>query len=453
MNLTAILILGLYALGLAAALLRHPIFGLFSYLFIFYNPPAASWWGAEIPDLRWSLLAAVVTLIATIWRASSSTGPSWFANWGVRLLFAYTLWVWIQSIWAVDISKNLEGAILFTKYLVLAYLITHIVLNEEGFEFFSWVHVVGCFMWGWIAYTTPQGGRLESIGAGDVAGSNGAAMHLTTGLFFAGIMFLTLPGSKRWVVLLMIPFLLNAFVLALSRGGFLGLLSGGVVSFYLSPRTYRKHIYAAAALAVLLLLLLAHPLFWERVGTLQTSDVSTMDVSAKGRLDLINYQWKMFLDNPLGVGHRGNEVLSPRYMPQELLEGQGVLVAEEKRIAAHNTFMAVLVDQGLPGAIMFILLITWFTVSFVHLKSLDDKGLAPLLGMYRVALGCSFVSWFVAGQFSNFMKAEVWIWILALLVALTRVSHESIKNERVNTSESSVHERNRTVAVSQVSLS
>lgn len=64
MSISALVFVGVYAIGLLLAFARHPGYGVFAYLWVFYNHPPSRWWGAELPELRWSLIAAVVTLIA-----------------------------------------------------------------------------------------------------------------------------------------------------------------------------------------------------------------------------------------------------------------------------------------------------------------------------------------------------------------------------------------------------
>lgn len=64
MSLTAFGFLIVYAALLLIALVRFPFAGLLAYLWAFYNHPPSRWWGADLPDMRLSLVAAIVTLIA-----------------------------------------------------------------------------------------------------------------------------------------------------------------------------------------------------------------------------------------------------------------------------------------------------------------------------------------------------------------------------------------------------
>ena len=64
MSLMALGYLLLYFGGLGAALVRHPMWGLYAYFLAFYVHPPSRWWSAEVPDLRWSYIAAIATCVA-----------------------------------------------------------------------------------------------------------------------------------------------------------------------------------------------------------------------------------------------------------------------------------------------------------------------------------------------------------------------------------------------------
>jgi hypothetical protein len=64
MSLTAIGFVLVFVAAIGLSLIRHPIYGLFAYMWAFYNNPVSRWWGQDLPDLRWSLSAAIVTLVS-----------------------------------------------------------------------------------------------------------------------------------------------------------------------------------------------------------------------------------------------------------------------------------------------------------------------------------------------------------------------------------------------------
>ena len=56
MSLTGLAFLLAFAAGIGLAVMRHPLFGLYTYIAVFYLHPPSRWWGETLPDLRWSLL-------------------------------------------------------------------------------------------------------------------------------------------------------------------------------------------------------------------------------------------------------------------------------------------------------------------------------------------------------------------------------------------------------------
>ena len=176
MSITSIVYLLVFAGGLILAF-RNPIFGLSVYLWAFYNNPQTRWWSDQVPDLRWSLIAAIVTLVAfAVHSVGGAGGPARTTassselggspkqqrlSFGFWCLALFACWAWIQSSWALDPQTHLEGCILFTKYVVLFFIVDRLITTERHLELFAWAHVGGCFHWGWIAYTRHSVGRFE----------------------------------------------------------------------------------------------------------------------------------------------------------------------------------------------------------------------------------------------------------------------------------------------------
>ncbi len=424
MSITALVFVGIFAVGSFLALVRHPIFGLLTYLWVFYNPPTERWWGSGLPDLRWALVAGVVTLVA-VWRIQVPINrPPWHANWGVRLLILFTTWLWVQNAWALDGGQQLFLSILFTKYIVVFYIVYRIVHDERSVSLFFWANVIGCFIWGWDAYNATVSGRLEAIGGTDVSGANGASMQLLVGLILAGFMFLEQRGVKRWILLIMIPFILNAIILTGTRGAFIAMIASGLAAFFLARRPYRFRVYAISVLAVVLLFRLGNDLFWQRMGTLEATQEQEMEKSERSRLVIARANWAMALEYVFGVGHRGNEILSPDYIPEEYL------YSKTGTRAAHNTSMAILVDHGFPGAVIFVVFLVWVVGFLWRLNLLAKKTPNLQLHLYAAAIGPALIACFTAGQFTNFLKAEVQVWLVALMVVLYNLCSESVAENR-----------------------
>ena len=421
MSETALAFLLLYALGLVLTLFVRPMYGLYTYVAVFYLHPPSRWWGGELPDIRWSLVAALVTLVAVfLHRSSADSRKPWYQATVVASLITYTLWMWLQLPW-VESPWHFEGVVLFTKYLLLIFLIYTIVDNERDFHGFCMAHVLGCAFFGILVYLAPGGGRLEGVGGPGVNDSNTLGMHLGTGLMFASFMLLAARGWTRWLIVATIPFILNGIIQTGSRGALVGVILGGLATVYLKPRRFRRLYYFLAVVGVAVFIDLANQAFVARMHSLSAAvdEQQEWDTSASSRIEIVKSQLRMFKDHPFGVGHQGTAYLSRQYIDARWL------ARDSGDRASHNTVMSVLIDQGIPGIILYAIIALAVIRMLRRLKAMDAKGLPEKLGLYRTMVGGALVTVFGAGMFAQYLKAEVQIWNLALLVTLWELAQNS----------------------------
>ena len=106
------------------ALARHPIFGVMTYVLLFYVSPSDRWWGQGVTvGFRWALIAAVVTSIAIVIHRPQQPAIALLRQplmWGYM---AFVTWVALQSFWAISPDVHSELVIYYLKYIVAMYLI------------------------------------------------------------------------------------------------------------------------------------------------------------------------------------------------------------------------------------------------------------------------------------------------------------------------------------------
>src|SRR5262245_30050441 len=100
--------------------LRHPIYGLLTYVGVFYLHPPSRWWGQGILlEVRWVLVAAAVTVIAMLihWK-KLSPAPLLRSGlfWGLLLFVA---WLAIQSLWVIDPISHADLLSIYFKFVIL----------------------------------------------------------------------------------------------------------------------------------------------------------------------------------------------------------------------------------------------------------------------------------------------------------------------------------------------
>jgi O-antigen ligase len=311
----------------------------------------------------------------------------------------------------------MELSILYTKYVLLFYLIYRIADTPKEVSEILLVHVIGCFYLGYLAYGANSSGRLEGVGGPDINEANALGMQLATSVM-CGAMVVLLQRGWRWVVCAAaMPFVLNGLVLTGSRGAFLSVVAGGLVLTLMRPKKNSKRFYALSALALVAFGYVANEAFWQRMGTMNAAVDSQqqMDTSAESRFVIMEAQVRMAALHPLGTGHRGTVELSREFIAEKYLT-----VLPDGSVgqrSSHNTFMTAWVEQGVPGAIMFICIVGWCFSTGLKVRR-RYRGIDADVEGHCAAICASLAVFFLAGVFVDYLKNEIQIWMFALLAAL-----------------------------------
>jgi hypothetical protein len=401
------------------AFTRHPIWGLYFYLGTTYVFPPGRWWGYLFGDLRWALIAAAITTLAVVFhRGKLKPKPPWMANAPVVLLTLYAAWMGVQTLWALDLTDHVKGTTDFVKNLLALWFVYRTLDSLERVRDLMFGHVLGCGLLGVYARMQGrEGGRLDGVGGPNIDDSNTLGMVLVTGAVCALGLVFTQTGWRRWASLVSLPLIINGFVLANSRGAFLGLVAGVLVLFYCMAKAHRWMFYAMGLAGVVGLSIIVDRVFIERMFTIQ--DVSSQDedadTSARSRVVIAKAQLEMFLDHPMGSGWRGTAALSPQYMEQRWLTGD----ADTAERASHNTYLTALAEQGIPGALLYSTLVIWVFVAIVRVRRMNRrKGHDPTLVTLGAALCGALMVVLVAGTTADYLTKEVQFWLYAALVSV-----------------------------------
>jgi hypothetical protein len=406
---------------------RHPIYGLYFYLATTFVYPQGRWWGYVFNDLRWALLSALIWALAIAFHQGKlRTKPLWLAYTPAVVMVLYSLWLWIQSPWALDLPTHLSGSFQFAKYILAFWMVYRVIDSKENLKNFLFFHMLGCALLGIFAqFIGREGDRLDGVGGPGIDDANTLGMYLVTGAIVGAGLVLTQTGWRRYVSLASLLLIVNGFVLANSRGAFLGLLAGGLVLMLCKAHAHRKLFWAFTVAGVLGLAVLIDQTFIERMFTIQdaTSQEEDADMSARSRVEVGKAQLQMFLDHPQGVGHRGTASLSAQYLdPKWLTNDPGGDDSTAAR-SSHNTFLTALVEQGIPGALLFIVVSLWTLGCMVRIRRMrnlpqSDPELVTLAGSMCGALAVVFV----AGNTADYLLAEVQFWLFAGLVSVPWLS-------------------------------
>ena len=399
---------------------RHPIWGLYFYLASIYVHPPSRWWADMLPDLRWAMLSGAVTAIALVMhRDKLQPKPVWLANTPALLLTLYTVWMWIQSPWALAQETHIDACIQFTKYLAAFWFVYRLVDTKQHLCDFLLAHVAGCGLLGIFCYFAGRtDGRLDGVGGPGIDDANTLGMYLATAAVVCAGLILTQRGWRRYFSLAAMAMIANGIVLTNTRGAMMGLLAGMLVLTIGKARKYRPLFWSLAVVAVFATGAIIDETFIKRMQTIGdvTSQDEDADMSARSRVVIYDAQVQMFLDYPLGSGHRGTAALSPRYMDHRWLSASKDGDDSNAARSSHNTFMTTLVEQGVPGAAMFIALVLWLAVASWRVRSWNGPRDDPELTTLAASICGALVVVFVAGIATDFLLAEVQFWMFAAAV-------------------------------------
>jgi len=423
--LTTIVFVLAYFAGCVMAFARHPIFGLVTYVAVFYLHPPSRWWGASLPDPGWAMIAAAVTLMAVMMHRERVPVVPLFRKGIIIGLIIFLAWTCIQAPWALNPSMHTELIVLFCKYIVLIALIYVCVDSERHLRYFLWAHVLGCFFLGWIAFTSYSGGRFEGFGGPGIGDANTGGFQIVTGILAGAALFLSGSKWERLAMIGLMPIIVNGLITTISRSGFLAAFVGGVVFNFFAPKKGRMFVRVASILGLALFLILASDIYWERIESITQAgqEVEGVDTGTS-RLVIINAQWEMFQAYPMGCGHRCTVTLSPNYMDDQYLTGP----PENRGRSSHNTFMSTLVEQGIPGALLYIMMVVWTGLKLLSLwkNCKNAEGSIPMI--FPAVAGVLTIT-IVADLFVDYLKLEVRIWFIALLLVLVRMTQRAERPE------------------------
>jgi len=402
---------------------RHPIYGLYFYLATTYVHPPSRWWNYILPDLRWALLSAVVCVLAVAFhRGRLSQRPPWTSSAPAIILSLYAAWMWLQTPWALSVEEHLNGTVLFTKYILAFWFIYRIADTKELIRDVMLFHAAGCAMLGLMARLSHRDfGRVEGVGGPGIDDANSLGMFLATGAVVCIALLLSQRGWRRLLAICLLPLLLEGFVVTNSRGAFLGLAMGVAVLLFARSVAYNKAMLTLGVVVALVAAVAVDQKFIDRMSTIGdvTSESVDAEMSARSRVTLMRAQLEMARDHPMGVGHRGTVELSPQYLDRIWLDHGGR--DPDSGRSSHNAFLSALVEQGVLGALLFLILVGWVVRTIWRVRSMRRRDDDPELVMLAAGLCGALGVVFVAGLATDYLTTEVQFWLFACLVSAIKL--------------------------------
>jgi len=431
--LSAIVFILIVLAGYVLAIVRGPFWGLLAYVFIYFNPPnpTINWWASYLPFDRWSLLSTLVLVLSMMlhWNKASDRGMG-SARWTI-VFFLLSLLITLTLAVNPGHAQQLQYA-LFT-YCLIVFIMVKAIMDEKQLRALLTTMVVlagyvGVNAW---LYGKRVNDRLEGIGSVDAFGANELGLLLASLIPFIAVLLINGRKSERILCLLATPFILNAFILCNSRGAAVAfVLAIGLSALVFGDRRIRRGLIGMTLLSIPVLFWLMDDAFLERLSTLLGGDDTSvygepeknMDELSSGRTVIWNYGMAMAADHRLGAGPDGFRDLAHLYMPPEILVEKGG--AGYGRRAAHNTYLQVIVEQGVAGLAVFLFMcisvVLTLRRSFKVVQKLDELG--PFWRNLIFATAVSFLTTLAGGLVTNRIYYEFFWWQIALVVVIASLA-------------------------------
>lgn len=310
-------------------------------------------------------------------------------------VYLFILWACFSCLWSQDPASALDRAITYFQLAIMVWLFTQFGQSEEEQKGLMLAYVCGSMIVGvqlLIGYALGGTsfsveifpGRFTSMGYNP----NDLALSLALGIPFAWYCFVRMGGLGAVIGIGYLPIALASILLSASRGGSIA----AIVAMMLVPvgftkMTHLRKVAVATALVVAAVVALATvpERSWERLMTIDDQASTRWDVGRLENLELTNIRvaiWKeglgQFEESPFfGIGAGGYlNVVDP--------------VAGERRVA-HNVFLSILVELGLVGLFLFLLMMAMLLISTRYLPSREKMMWLFVLGTFLV--GGFFLSW------------------------------------------------------------
>jgi putative inorganic carbon (hco3(-)) transporter len=287
-------------------------------------------------------------------------------------------------------------------------------------RFFVWLHVPLAL------YSLSHRG----IGMGSFLNDeNDFCLAFNMVLPYAMSLFFLARSFPRKLLMLGIGLLILAAATAtFSRGGFVGLVSVGLMIWL---RSRRKGLALLASMALVVGVYSVTPTsYWSEIGSIQTA--ANRGDTGDTRLYYWTLGWRMFQDHPIvGVGPNNFQFNTLRY--DQDLRNNGVWGR-----VAHSLYFTVLPEYGIPGVVLFSLIIVtgWterrrvrkrLTSSLAsQLHSDDDNERSRTLIQFMGAVDASLIAFLTTGAFISVVYyPHLWI-LTAFSAALSSVGGHPI---------------------------
>ena len=312
----------------------------------------------------------------------------------VCLSVAFTLLSVSSLIWSISPGDTINRSFQYVQLLIVAWLVRELARTREKRQSLMAAYCLG----GYVSIAPLMMNFISGQDIGDDLrysannlDANDLGVTLAIGIPMAWYLFLDRARLLRTHGAIYVPLAVLAILLTASRGAFLaGLVALSIIPITLPRRSFRSAalstgvVIAAAALAAFIV----PESSWTRVFTV--TEVVTGGTMS-GRVQIWEAGLQVFQERQmLGAGAGAFETAVEPLV---------------KRIESHNVFLAILVEQGIVGVVVFGALLAACAICVYRLPPLERKvfgviGLTCLVGGMSLSRQNHKTTWLIFGLIS-----------------------------------------------------
>jgi len=404
---------------------------------IYFNSPVShlNWWASKLPFSRWSLLTSAV-LVASVLIHKDKTSDHKFESAKWMLLFFFLSLI-ISFIFAPNQSEALKYQYFLFTYCLIVYILIKTLKTSEQLRSLLLFIILFVAQLSFDAYLNGEriNNRLEGSGSADANQSNEFALLLSAVIPFLVSFLINGTRNERIICFLSLPFVINAFILCNSRGAAVALVGASLYAILLvADNKMRRGMLVLIIAALPAVLYLADEAYINRFSTLlgfgsALEDESQAKHLSSGRTEIWDYGIEMTKDYPFGAGPNNFKKIARFYMPDDVLTFHPGATYGVR--SAHNTYLQTIVEQGVIGLIIWLLMC--MHTCFILYKSF--KILSKLGNEFRFwkstafALNISFFSILLGGLVNSRVYYEFFWWQIAISIVLYSLTQKMALNK------------------------
>jgi len=245
---------------------------------------------------------------------------------------------------------------------------------------------------------------------------NDLALYINTMLPFCFALFFYEKQKIKKIAYAIAVFMgIMTIVVSFSRGGLVGLISMAAVGWLFSPKKMVSLLIIC--LLGIMVYIYSGEAYKKDMATITNTQVGT----ARGRTLSWEAGWKMFLDNPFGVGGHNFQARFPEYQSPEFKRGMWGRVA-------HSLWFTLIPELGIPGIIIYVALLYYNLKDIFFLKNIkhDDADLRYLYFLSLAFIAC-FAGYFASATFLSVLYYPHYWYLTGIVVASSRLARSILK--------------------------